>query len=285
MKSRLHEPAAVIVAALVCTIGVRSQDAAVDPRARSALEQMDAAYKSLDALHIKVTWTARYSGSMTRDDFPLPGPETLELRMQRPNKFYMEASAKGDDGKPTRYLIVSDGTSLWHWRSAPNTYTQVAAPATLPDLARLLPDDAIGTFDGVTWTDDTIIEWDLLVGEVATMKNLTESGMAITLGAPAKIGNTAVDVVQLKSPAASPLMPIESEITYYLSASSHLIQGYLLTARGKHPDTGKDFSVTMRAVYGVHETRPRFTAADFAFTPPRGAKKVEATRKDRKFPQ
>ena len=91
----------------------------------------------------------------------------------------MEASAKGDNGKPSRYLIVSDGTNLWHWRSAPNTYTQVAA-------------------------------------------------------------------------------------------------------RGKNPETGKDFSVTMRAVYDVHETRPRFTAADFAFTPPRGAKKVDATRKDRK---
>ena len=277
-----HRPAAIIFAALVCTVGVRSQDAGVDARARSAIEQMHAAYKSLDALHIKVTWTAKYSGSMSRDDFPLPGPNALELRMQRPNKFYMEASAKGDDGKPTRYLIVSDGTNLWHWRSAPNTYTQLAAPATLPDLARLLPDDAIGTFDGVTWTVDSIFEWNLLVDEVATMKSIAESGMAVTLGAPKKIGNTAVDVVQLKSPPASPMMPIATEITYYLSASSHLIQGCLLTVRGKNEDTGKDFSVTMRAVYDVLETQPRFTATDFAFTPPRGAKQVDATRKDRK---
>jgi len=282
MKRRLHKTAAIILAALVCTVGVRSQDAPVDPRARSAIEHAEAAYKSLDALHVKVTWTARYSGSMTPDDFPLPGPEVLELRMQRPNKFYMEASAKGDNGKPTRYLIVSDGTSLWHWRSVPNTYTQVAAPATLADLPRLLPDDAIGTFDGVTWTNDSIMEWDLLVDEAATVKGFTESGMAITLGAPEKIGSTAVDVVQLKSPAPSPVMPIATEVTCYLSASSHLIQGYLMTTRGKNPETGKDFSVTMRAVYDVLETRPRFTAADFAFTPPRGAKKVDAARKDRK---
>jgi hypothetical protein len=174
---------------------------------------------------------------------------------------------------------VSDGTNLWHWRSAPNTYTQVAAPATLADMPRLLPSDAIGTFDGVTWTNDTIMEWDLLVDEVPTMKDLAESGMAITLGAPSRIGKTAVDVVQLKSPA-EPGVPFSTEVTYYLSASSHLIQGYLLTTRGKHPEIGTDFSVTMRAAYDVLETRPRFTAADFAFTPPRGAKKVDAMRKD-----
>jgi hypothetical protein len=112
------------------------------------------------------------------------------------------------------------------------------------------------------------------------MKELAESGMAITLGAPSKIGTTAVDVVLLKAPAAPPLMPFSTEVTYYLSASSHLIQGYLLTVRGKHPEGGKDFSVTMRAAYDVLETRPRFTAADFAFTPPRGAKKVDAMRRD-----
>jgi len=269
---------AIVVAALACTAGVQSQDAGVDARARSAIEQMRAAYKSLDALHIKVTWTARYSGDMAPDDFPLPGPEVLELRMQRPNRFYMEASAKGDNGKPTRYLIVSDGTNLWHWRSATNTYLQLAAPATLADMVRLLPDDAIGTYDGVTWTIDDITEWDLLVDDVDPMKSYEGSGMAIALGAPQRIGQAAVDVVQFKL-LVSPTMPFASETTYYLSASNHLIQGCLLSARGKNPDTGKDFSVTMRATYDVHETQPRFTAADFAFTPPRGAKrKVDPTR-------
>ena len=217
---------------------------------------------------------------MSRDDFPLPGPEVLELRMQRPNRFYMEASATGDNGKPTRYLIVSDGTNLWHWRSATNTYIQSAAPATLADIPRLLPDDAIGTYDGVTWTADDIMEWDLLADVDANnlIKLLGESGMAITLGAHERIGQTAVDVVRLKWPTST-MMPFATEATYYLSASSHLLQGYLLTARGKNEDTGKDFSVTMRAVYDVHETQPRFTATDFAFTPPLGAKKkVDATR-------
>jgi len=239
---------------------------------------MHTAYKSLHALHIKVTWTARYRGDATPEDFPLPGPEALELRMQRPNKFYMQATATSDDGKPTRYLIVSDGTNLWHWRSPTNTYIQLPAPATLADMARLLPDDAVGTYDGVTWSIDDIAEWDLLVNDIDPMAGLAGSGMVVALGAPQKIGHTAVDVVQFTLPA-SPVLPLAIEETYYLSASSHLIQGCLLTARGKHPETGKDMSVTMRAAYDVLETQPRFTDADFAFTPPQGAtKKADATR-------
>ena len=278
MRHTLHKPAAILFAAVVCTAGVRSQESGVDPRARNALEQMRAAYKSLDALHIKVTWTVQHSGGISRDDIALPGPEMLELRMQRPNKFYMEASAKGDNGKPTRYLIVSDGTNLWHWRSAPNTYTQVAAPATLPDMPRLLPKDVIGTYDGVTWTVGSILEWDLLVdGEDADlMKSAAESGAAITFGAPETIRNTAVDVVQIKQSTVPPDPPFAFESTFYLSASSHLVHGFLFTTRGKIDVEGeatlKDFSVTMRATYDVRE--PRFTAADFSFTPPRGARKV-----------
>jgi hypothetical protein len=56
--------------------------------------------------------------------------------------------------------------------------------------------------------------------------------MAITFGGPEKISKTAVNVVRLKAPP-SPVMPVAIEATYYLSTSSHLIQGCLLTARGK----------------------------------------------------
>jgi hypothetical protein len=79
-----------------------------DPRVRAKLEESRAAYRTLDALHVKVSWTARYTGSMSRDDFPLPGPDTLELRMQRPNKVYLAASSRTGE-RPSSYLIVSDG--------------------------------------------------------------------------------------------------------------------------------------------------------------------------------
>jgi outer membrane lipoprotein-sorting protein len=268
--------AVIAVGILGYVAGVQSQGAAVDPRARSALEQMQAAYKALDALHIKVKWTAKYSGAMSRDDFPLPGPDELELRLQRPNKFYLSATTKGS-GRPSQYLIVSDGGSVWHWQSWTNTYTQRNAPATLSEMARVLPEDVIGASDGTTWEAQSIMEWDLLVGDVPPTEKLAESGMSISLGAPEKVGAASVDVVRL-SAAASPLMPMSSEVTYLLDVTSHLIRGYNLTTRGKHPDNGKDFNVTMRAAYDLHVTQPRFTAADFVFTPPKGAKQVDARR-------
>ena len=275
MKSRA---VAVIAAGMLATaVGVESQGPVIDPRARAALEQMQAAYKSVDALHIKVTWTAKYSGAMSRDDFPLPGPDQLELRLQRPNRFYMSATTKGD-GKPSQYIIVSDGGSVWHWRSWTNTYTQRNAPATLAEMARVLPEDVIGASDGTTWEAQSIAEWDLLVDEGLPLAKLAETGTSVALGTPEKIGAASVEVVRLSSPPASPMMPIASEVTYLLDASTHLIRGYTMTSRGKHPDSGKDFSVTMRAAYDVHETQPRFTAADFVFTPPRGAKRVDARK-------
>ena len=276
MTGTLYRPAAVAIAALVCTVGVRSQDGGVDARALSALEQMRAAYLSADALHIRVTWTARYEG-IPSYEAPL-GPDVFELRMQRPNKFYMEASSTRGE-RPSRYVIVSDGTDLWYWRSVPNTYIQVAAPATLRDLPALLPEDAIGTFDGLTWTNDDISEWDLLVDDddVDQSGPPDDDGIAITLGTPTKIGSTAVDVVKMTSRPASSQMPFEFEQTYYLSASTHLIQGSLLIDRGIYDVTGKPFRITKRAVYDVLETHPRFTAVDFTFTPPPGAK-IASTR-------
>lgn len=261
--------ATIGAAALLATITLQSQAGGTDARARALLDEMRAAYSSLEAFHIKVRWTARYSGGMSADDFPLPGPDDLELRMQRPNKLFMSASAKRD-GKTWSYRVVSDGTSLWFWRSAANIYTQGKAPAALTEMARLLPDDAIGTFDGSNWDADTIMEWDLLIHETPPASSVEGSGFAITAAAQEKIGGTPVDVIRMKSADASPI-PIE--ISLYLSAANHLIQGYRLASRGKHPETGKDFSVTMQSVYDVHDAQPRFTAADFTFTPPPGATK------------
>jgi hypothetical protein len=195
--------------------------------------------------------------------------------MQRPNKFFMAASANRD-GKASSYLIVSDGTSLWYWRSGANTYTQTRAPTTLTEMARLLPDDAIGTVDGNGWTADTILEWDQLVSEIAPVQEVP--GVAVTF-ASERFGNAPADVIRTKSTdEAVKLMGVASEVNLYLSSVNHLIRGYKLAVNGKNEDTGKNFSVEMQAVYDVFDAQPRFGAADFVFAPPRGAKEVAAPR-------
>jgi hypothetical protein len=251
-----------------------------DPRVRAKLEESRAAYRTLDALHVKVSWTARYTGSMSRDDFPLPGPDTLELRMQRPNKVYLAASSRTGE-RPSSYLIVSDGESLWHWRSVPNTYTQVKAPASLKELPRALPENAIGTYDGTTWTLDTILEWDALMLDEDLFKDMSEVGLIGSLTTE-KLGNEVVDVLKLRLPGASSPIPISHETTFYLSATNHLVRECRISVRGKNPDNGRDFTTEMRGVYDVHNAQPKFTPADFQFTPPRGSKLVKGKDAERR---
>jgi hypothetical protein len=265
--------AAISTLTMIGGAPIQAQQNPAEPRARAALEQMLAAYKALDAYHIRVKWTANYRGAAA-DDFPPPGPDELELKMQRPNKFFMSAATK-QDGKTWSYRVVSDGTSLWFWRSSTNTYMQAAAPSTLSGMVKLLPDDAIGTHTGNEWNADSILEWDLLAAGVDPALMWTGTGLVMTLGPPEQMNNTAVDVIQLKTPAeAVALFGIDTTSTIYLSSASHLVRALRMVMRGKHPDTGKDFAVTMQADYQLHDSAPRLGVADFTFTPPPGAKRV-----------
>ena len=99
----------IVAASVGAVVSLHAQQPATNAAAETALARMEAAYKTLPALHIKVRWSARYSGAMSADDFPLPGPDSLELRMERPNKFYLSAASKRD-GKQSSYMVVSDGT-------------------------------------------------------------------------------------------------------------------------------------------------------------------------------
>ena len=52
-------------------------------------------------------------------------------------------------------------------------------------------------------------------------------------------------------------LPFAIEQRYYLDAESHLLRGLATSARGKHPENGRDFTVEMRGVY-----RPAHHPAD-----------------------
>src|SRR5688572_26171269 len=128
----------IVAASMWVAVSPRAEQAATTTAAETALARMEAAYTTVHALHIKVRWSAKYSGGMSADDFPLPGPDSLELRMERPNKFYLSATTKRS-GQQSSYMVVSDGTTLTYWRSATNSFIRKQAPATLSGIAGLLP--------------------------------------------------------------------------------------------------------------------------------------------------
>ena len=260
------------IAVLACAaVTLHSQKPATDQAAETTLARMESAYKTIGALHIKVRWSARYTGAMSADDFPLPGPDTLELRMQRPNKLFLTAVSKRS-GKQSSFLIVSDGTTLSSWKSWTNTYRQTKAPATLEAMARQVPDDVIGVSVGGTWESQVIAEWDLLVDNrgLSAAKMAAASGAVMTMTGPEKLRGAQVNVLRIAPPTAAVGFTLEQRL--YLDAESYLLRGLATSARGKHPDSGRDFSVEMLGEYELHTTGPTFTDADFRFVPPRGAR-------------
>ena len=261
-----------IVAASMCVaVSLRAQPPATTAAAETALARMEAAYTTVPALHIKVRWSAKYSGGMSADDFPLPGPDSLELRMERPNKLYLSATTKRS-GKQSSFMVVSDGTTLTYWISATNSFIQKQAPAILSGVAGLLPDTVIGVTIDNGWEVQSIAEWDLLADARAPSitKTAAAQGGVWTMTGPEKLGDAQVNVLRLAEPSGA--LPFEIEQRYHLDAQSYLLRGMATSARGKHPETGRDFTVEMRCVYDVHTTQPTFTADAFRFVPPRGAR-------------
>ena len=250
---------------------LHAQQPATGPAAENALARMAAAYQTLPALHIKVRWSAKYSGDMSEEDFPVPGPNTLELRMQRPNKLFLSSASK-HFGKQSSYLIVSDGTTLSYWQSWTNSYLQTEAPATLAGIARRLPNALGFSVDG-TWESESIAEWDLLTDDQApSMVELaTESGGLLTMTGPEKLGGAAVSVVRITR-AFTDAFTFTLEQRFLLDAESSLLRGLAMSARGKHPETGRDSTFDMQGRYDVLSAQPTFSEADFRFVAPRGAR-------------
>jgi hypothetical protein len=193
--------------------------------------------------------------------------------MQRPNKLFVSAASKRH-GEQSSYLVVSDGATLSYWRSWTNSFVQTQAPAALAGIARQLPDDAIGTFSDGTWEDQSILEWDLLADDrkPSITKELGASGGGLTTTGLEKQGGALVHVVRRTALPVPGVLPLTIEQRYYLDAESYLLRGSATSARGKHPETGRDFTVEMREQYELFSTQPTFSDADFRFVAPRGAR-------------
>jgi hypothetical protein len=56
------------------------------------------------------------------------------------------------------------------------------------------------------------------------------------------------------------------------------MRGVAFDGGGKHPTTGKPMQFHMVMTYDLVDPAPMFTAADFTFTPPAGAKPEPAAR-------
>jgi len=220
-----------------------------DPKVQAVIDQTMAAYKALNAFHLKVTLKATGSTDMF-----VGAPDSVELRYQKPNKLSVTSATRGQVNALNRKQLVTDGVSVWSWSSTSNAYSKLKAPATLKNISTL---------------SDDLPEYDLLLRDKDPFADIPGNSNALSLGQPAKIGDVDVDVLSAAITEAG--VPFTLNIKIMIGQKDHLIHGMRFDGNGKDP-AGKDTKFDVQMNYEIVNTSPTFTPADFTFTPPPGAK-------------
>jgi outer membrane lipoprotein-sorting protein len=212
----------------------------IDARAKAALDAMPAAYKKLNALHVR--YSSKIEGSPEPFSF---APRSLEMRYQKPNRIRLEYTMEVN-GKPRRTMIVSDGKTLWSWDSLSNQYAKRQAPAA---------------FKSSDFPDSPGPEFEYLFGGENPFESFPP-GINVSIGEE-KSGATTLDAVKMEGAFGQE----KFEVVLLLDRSDRMIRGMRMTI-----SNAPDKTAALQMTYSLFNPSPAFTAADFKFTPPAGAK-------------
>jgi hypothetical protein len=227
-----------------------AQDNKRNPKVQAVLDQMTAAYKSLNTLHLKMTMKVTGTVPPTMTD---EMPDDVELRFQRPNKVWLNYGEQKKAEIASRQQVVSDGANLWRWKSDTNTFTIAKAPRVFKEMANL---------------PSASPEFEILFGEEDPFKDLPHDA-PMTLGTPIKINDVDVDVLEIAMEAQE--SPFTFGMKLMVGQQDHLVRGMSVFGKGNDPKTGKEIEFKCDLIYLVVDTTPIFTSSDFIFTPPPGA--------------
>jgi len=161
------------------------------------------------------------------------GPVEYTLKLAKPSKFRFESADE---------VVVGDGTTVWNYKKADNTYSQ--APQTADDVKKLLKRDAVFTWAGFFVKEPFKDASGLKVGAKRNIK-----------GKPV----TEVVVVLAGKPDRSATFFIDQDLGI---------------ARGVSLKTGPDKETIIMAKELAISSEPAHDA-DFEFSIPDGAKKVD----------
>lgn len=241
------------LAALIVGTHAAAQESKVDPKVQAVIERAIVAYKGLKAFHEKII--------MKGESHPpgmIPGfTGSMEVRLQKPNKLWLKIESS-EGGKRSVWQVVCDGVNLWRWSSEKNIYTKSPAPQSMAGIPVEVPTSAVDLGMLLYGKDPLKVAW--------------PAGTAFTLGESEKLGDIAVDVVTAK--IADPSSPVSTVFRMMIGQQDHLVRGYSFQGSGKHPQSGKEVSFKFEATYPLINASPTFSAKDFAFIPPPGAKLV-----------
>lgn len=235
----------------VClVVYANAQAAKSNPKAQALLDQMVAAYKNVNAIHLKATM--KVAGTVP-SEIAEGMPETVELRFERPNKVWLDSTQRHAGGTK-RLLIVSDGKNLWLWETGMDVFTITKAPGSFKGLANMLY---------------SLPEFEVLLDEQNPFEDMPTE-LAIASDMPVKQGDSDVDALEMK--IEPPFAPFSTALIMAIGHNDHLLRGMTISGKGKAQRAGKDFDFNCELIYSIVNPNPKFTPADFVFVPPPGVK-------------
>jgi hypothetical protein len=229
--------------------GVGAQQSRFDPKAQAVLDQTMTVYNNLSALRQKTYLRIRTDAP---EQTSPKGDFQIELRWQKPNMVWYRELTVVTKGKPQGQIIVCDGTSLWRWQSATNTYTRSKAPASFAFLAAL--PEAPTTFDMLFRHKNPFLDF--------------TPPMNFVLSTPDQVGNVDVDVME-----GTPLSPLKRmSVRVLVGQKDHLFREMAMGAVVMDPKTRKLAHLEVTETVQFLDASPTFRASDFSFTPPPGSR-------------
>lgn len=211
----------------------------IDPQARAIVEQAVAAHQALTSL--SATLTLQNSGGP-------PPVETVTVAFQRPGL----AKATVSDKTGVLRQFFADGKALTAFDAHANSYVTQPAPG--------------GGSAGLAFAlgQSRAISTQFFAAPENLNGLMSQPGVRIALGPKAAVGDIGTDTVVATLGGARGGV----RITFAFGADDHLLRRLSFTPTGPHGGTTHTETVTSLTA------NPMLTAADFAFTPPAGAKKI-----------
>jgi hypothetical protein len=232
-----------------------------DPTALALRDRLVKAYRSLPAIHEKVTqrqWKSSPDEALSLD---------IELRFRKPNRLFLAVDYPqvGKDGR-WQLIYACDGRTLTVYNSARNEFQTTKAPLRLDRL--ILPQVLRGP------------EFIALFRDTNPFEEIEKTAIARYTEAYENIADESWHTlkVDLQQDGA------KRTLRYQLGSKDNLVHRLTLTivpdADASGPFSDPEVKSNVEANYTMVDTAPHFTDADFRFTPPKGASELTPARDD-----
>jgi outer membrane lipoprotein-sorting protein len=229
-----------------------------DAKVQEMINQVLAAYKALNTLHVKFSVKTEASDPrMLRDVYA----DAVEMKFSRPARFNVIVSEKRQSGRSTRTMYVSDGKEMFQHTLGFKTFTRTKLPEK-PEEILTYPEDAQEL--GI-----------LLKGEDPFKR--FPAGSLIKIGTPTKVLGVDVDVLE----ASVSNLGFTGTMKIFIGVKDRLLRGVTSEFSGQETTADgktRQLKVKVEMNYQIVDPAPKLAEGDFVFLAPAGVVEAQAPR-------